>query len=199
MAFDRLFHFRNADRLDDPERLTWFQPAEVLNRLRIEQGEVVVDLGAGTGFFTIPLATAVGRRGRVVAVDIQPEMLNRVREKARKGGLQKKIEFALADAASTGLPSHFADLVFCANVWHELDDHGAVLREARRLLKTAGRFAVLDWRTDVEVPPGPPKEHRIALEKTTGILRADGWKILSSRRIGSYSYLVQARSGRQKE
>ena len=68
---DRRFNSSLANRLDDPDRLLWLPPHEVIAALGIQPGDVVADIGAGTGYFALPLARAVGPKGKVCAVDAQ--------------------------------------------------------------------------------------------------------------------------------
>jgi ubiquinone/menaquinone biosynthesis C-methylase UbiE len=176
-----------------PERMTWLPPPEVILVLGLKAGESVADIGAGTGYFTLPMAKAVGSSGRVYAVDAQPEMLEFLRQKL-DAGANSNVELIHAEADSTKLPDASCDLVFLANVWHEFDDRQAVLREARRLLKNSGRIAILDWRPDVEPEHGPPLALRFTAESAVAELAAAGFGGQSQRDIGKYSWLVQAQA-----
>jgi ubiquinone/menaquinone biosynthesis C-methylase UbiE len=184
-----MFAHEHAARLDDPERRLWLPPQAVLARLRLEPGMAVADIGAGTGYFTLPLAAVLGPLGKVVAVDLQPEMLARLLARVPPGAT---IELVQADAAHTTLPSASQDLVFTANVWHELDDPRLALAEFARLLRPGGRVAVLDWRVDVEQPPGPPLEHRVRETRIVAQLHELGCSAVAAGHVGTYSYLVTA-------
>ncbi|MEW6510842.1 MAG: methyltransferase domain-containing protein [Bacteroidota bacterium] len=188
----RTFQAKDAHKLEDPERLRWLPPGDVVAALQLRKGTAVADIGAGTGYFTLPIATAVGEKGQVFAVDFQEEMLLLLQKKLQRNPAAGNITLVRGEASATTLPSGSVDLKFLANVWHELDDHPAVLKEARRIIRPDGRIAILDWRPDVTVPPGPPREHRIAAEAVADVLRSAGWKMLSLVPVGTYSYLVQA-------
>jgi arsenite methyltransferase len=189
---ERTFQAQHAHRLEDPERLKWLPPAEVISSLQLRSGMAVADIGAGTGYFSIPIADAVGKKGKVYAVDFQQEMLGHIRQKLQREGLPKNIELLFGDAIATTVPGQSVDLVFLANVWHELDDHAAVLAEAKRVLRPKGRIAILDWRPDVVQPPGPPLGHRIAPHAVATTMQSKGWILESMHNVGLYGYIVKA-------
>lgn len=191
---DKRFDPSQAHKLEDPERLTWMPPQEIVQALDIAQGMTVADIGAGTGYFAIPMARAVGTQGKVLAVDVSEQMLQYLREKLSQPDGPKNIELSEAEATSSGLSTASCDLVFYGNVWHEIEDHLQALREASRLLRPEGRIAILDWSPDATRPPGPPIEHRIARLAVEKMVRDNAWPVLTSQAIGVYSYLVIAQS-----
>jgi len=187
---DRRFPASEAHRLDDPARKEWLQPAEVLGALTLHAGQTAADVGAGTGYFSLPLAEAVGPEGKVYAVDAQAEMLSLLNQKLDEAALFN-IELIHAEAAQTGLPASCCSLFFLANVWHEIEDQIAVLGEAKRVLKLGGRIAILDWRTDVEPEHGPPLVHRVDPSRAIESLRSAGFEQVGRAEVGKYSWLVQ--------
>ena len=189
MAHERRFNAAMASKLENPERLQWLPPAEVVAALHVQPGERIVDIGAGVGYFALPLAAAIGPGGKVYAVDAQAEMLSLLAGKLRNAA-PANIELIRAEADATGLPDGGCDVVFMANVWHEFDDRSAVVREAARVIRPGGRIGILDWRPDAEPENGPPFEHRLAPDDAMKALRAAGAEQISSRNIGRYSWLV---------
>lgn len=189
---DRVFKASAAHKLEDPERLKWLPPVEVLKYLHLRPGMVVADIGAGTGYFAIPIGSAVGRTGKVFAVDFQQEMLAKLREKLNAPDVPHNLELVAGSATETRLPDRGCDLAFYANIWHELDDHSASLREAERIVRRDGRIAILDWRPEVSGPPGPPAGHRIAPATVAQVLQANHWECESTVNIGAYSYMIVA-------
>lgn len=163
-----------------------------MDHLPLKEGFSVADIGAGTGYFAIPLAHRVGSTGTVRAVDFQPDMLARFREKLSHPGVPQNIVPLHGDAARTQLPDGSSDLAFMANIWHELDDHGAVLAEVRRILRPGGALAILDWRKDLAPPPGPPTDHRIAVADVCRTLTDHGWTLQRTATVGRYAYLLIA-------
>jgi len=187
---DKRFNASQAHKLDAPERLLWLPPAQVIGALAVRPGDTIADVGAGTGYFTLPLAAAAGPQGKVYAVDAQAEMLAHLEQKLGAGAASN-VELIHAEADTMGLPDACSSLVFLANVWHEFADRAAVLREARRVLRPDGRIAILDWRPDVESTGGPPIDHRISASDTASELQSAGFGRVAHTNIGKYSWLVQ--------
>jgi ubiquinone/menaquinone biosynthesis C-methylase UbiE len=185
----KLFDPASAHKLEDPERLTFMPHEEVLEHLALARGNDVADIGAGTGYFALPMAKAIAP-GKLYAVDLQPEMLKLLEKKLGAPEAPDNIHLVEGDASATTLTNACCDLVLLANMWHEVDDHGAVLKEMSRILRARGRLAILDWRPDVGRPPGPPLEHRIAGDEVGRALERDGWRVAKNVNLGTYSYLV---------
>ncbi len=189
---DRVFKHSNAHKLEDPERLKWLPPKEVLSRLHLAHGVTVADVGAGTGYFAIPMAKAVGSSGEIFAVDLQQEMLDLLQQKLQQPEAPKNISLHLGAAAPLPLADGSVNLAFYGNVWHELDDADAAFREARRVTVSRGQIAILDWRSDKASPPGPPQDHRIAVETIVNFLQTNGCHRVACYNIGQFTYLVTA-------
>jgi ubiquinone/menaquinone biosynthesis C-methylase UbiE len=189
---ERTFDPSRAHRLEDPQRLLWMPPEELVALLGLHPGMVIADIGAGTGYFALPFALAVAPGGMVQAVDLQPEMLALLEEKLRRQGAPPNIKLRQGSAAATGLADGSCDLAFLANIWHELDQPEEVLAEMRRILRPAGRIAIVDWRADIVPPPGPPADHRISAAAVEATLRSDGWRDVAASHFGQYTHMVTA-------
>jgi len=189
---ERTFHARDLHKLEDPQRLTWIPRDEVIARIGPSRGMTIADVGAGTGFFAIPFAQAVGDTGSILAVDFQKEMLAGLGAKLSPPGAPKNVTLVEGEASRTTLQGECCDIVFMSNLWHELDDEPGVLREVHRLLRPGGRLAILDWRADVPPPPGPPAAHRVSLGALRDVLSRNGWPVDSAEHIGMYSHLLIA-------
>jgi ubiquinone/menaquinone biosynthesis C-methylase UbiE len=189
----RLFNPAESHRLESPDRQRYMPTKELVSRLHIVPEMVIADIGAGTGYFALPMARAAAT-GKVYAVDLQLEMLDKLRVKLEADDAPSNIELVQGSAVQTNVGGHSCDLVLIANVWHELDDYQAALREVNRILKPNGRLAVLDWRPDGEHPPGPPLDHRVSMEQVCRTMASAGWICDSADHFGMYSYLVVAYS-----
>jgi ubiquinone/menaquinone biosynthesis C-methylase UbiE len=192
MMSNRIFNPVNIHKLEDPERLIWLPPLDVIRLLKLASGMSVADIGAGSGYFAIPFARTIEPAGRLFAVDLQPEMLEFLGAKLRTSGAPGNLELIAGGATATNLGDACCDLAFLGNVWHELDDQALVLLEMARILRPGGRLAILDWRTDVASPPGPPADHRTGATDTAAVLKGAGWQVLEAVNVGRYSYLIQA-------
>jgi ubiquinone/menaquinone biosynthesis C-methylase UbiE len=188
---ERTFKPSDAYMLEDPDRLNWLPPMDVIGKLGLTPDTEIADIGAGTGYFAIPMAR---QAGRVFAVDLQADMLDLLAAKLVRDESIDNIDLFQGTATATTLGDQCCDRVFLANVWHELDDQDAVLAEARRILRPGGQIAILDWRPDGVWPPGPPTDHRIPAERVQSKLTAAGWNVNAVAHIGRYHYLLIAGS-----
>ncbi len=191
MMNERTFSHLQAYKLDAPERREWLPVSDVMDALHLQTGSIVADIGAGTGYFTLPMATAVGESGKVWAIDMQPEMLAILSDKLRTTDL-KNVECRQGVATKTGLSEDCCDVILMANLWHELDERRTVLEEAWRILRPGGRIAVLDWSPIADQPPGPPLEHRIPSLSVSDDLAISGFHPVLNRHVGAFSYLIIA-------
>lgn len=124
-------------------------PVRIL-RPFVREGDAVLDVGCGPGFFTVPLARMVGDRGRVYAVDIQAAMLTRTERRAARAGVLDRVRTVLADRTSLRLPER-ADFALVFWVAHEVDDPGRFFAEIRNALEPRGRLLLIEPRVHVSL------------------------------------------------
>jgi ubiquinone/menaquinone biosynthesis C-methylase UbiE len=117
-------------------------PSAILKGL-VREGDTALDLGCGPGFFTLPLARLVGESGRVVAVDLQKEMLEMLRVRAARAGLLQRIRPHLCAADVIGYPGP-ADFVLAFYMVHEVPDIARFMAEVRGLLRPGGRLLMVE-------------------------------------------------------
>lgn len=185
-----IFDPRNLHRLDNPERRALIPPTETLEKLGLKEGNVFVDIGAGTGYFSLPAAEITGPTGQVTATDLSPEMLEALQVNAREAGISVKTLLTPPD--SVPLPDDYADMTFMALVFHEIDDRHSYLCELRRITKPAGKLVIIDW-AKVDSPMGPPADHRVDFEEAKKIISTAGFDLESAGMINPYQYYAVAK------
>ena len=179
------FDAKKAEILDSIDRRKFLNPDSILEKAGFDSDTVLADLGCGSGYFTIPASLIVKK---VYAIDVQQEMLDIVREKIRKEKLAN-IETLLSKESSIPLPDNSIDVLFIANVFHELDDRGAILNEAKRILSGQGRIIIIDWKK-MEMDFGPPVEERLSDDEVISICESGGLRILERMEAGVYNYML---------
>jgi predicted methyltransferase len=157
---------------DDPERDAWQKPHAVLQALALKPDAVVADLGAGTGYFSARLANMLPK-GTVYAVDVEPEMVKYLGERAKREGL-KNLKPVAARADDARLPAK-VDLVLLVDVYHHIENRERYFGTLAESIKPGGRVAVIDFRLDS--PEGPPKASRIAPEQVKAELASAGYAL----------------------
>lgn len=175
---------------DDPERRKWQDPEQILSAIGLREGMVFVDMGCGEGYFAIPAARRVRNYGKVYAVDINAESIERLRTQAGKEGL-KNLFSRVGEAEKTCFCEGCADIVFFGIDLHDFGDPVAVLANARHMLGPQGRLADLDWK-DQPMELGPPPGKRFSIRKASTMIESVGLRILDIQEAGPYHYLIIA-------
>jgi precorrin-6B methylase 2 len=149
--------------LDRPQRVREEHPELVIDAMDLHPGDVVADLGAGSGFFTFRIAPKVGSTGKVLAVDIQDEMLATLRQRAAAQGITN-VEEVKATETDPRLPANGVDVVLMVDVYHELAYPFEIMTHVRQALKPAGRVVFVEYRK--EDPQVPIKEvHKMSVDQ----------------------------------
>ncbi len=161
--------------LDADSRDAWQEPERVLDALALAPDAVVADVGAGSGYFTERLARRIGPGGRVYATDVQPEMLDRLRERVSERELANVVVVA-ARFDDPSLPEACCNLVFLSSVYKEIDERVAYMEKVRRALRAHGRVAILEYRPDWE-GAGPPVADRLSPERVIAEMAAAGFEL----------------------
>ncbi len=183
-------------RMEDPARAQWQKPEAVVEKLQLRRGERVADIGAGTGYFTVLLAHAVGRSGRVYAVDINPQAITYMRHRFQREGLPQ-VTVVKGTGSDPKLPRR-VDLIFVCDTWHHIDNRVAYLRVLRRSLGTRGRVVIVDFKPDADPAIGPPKEMRLAPEHVSEELRQAGFAATVEPDFLPLQYVISAGVGASK-
>jgi ubiquinone/menaquinone biosynthesis C-methylase UbiE len=172
-------------------RTTWQKPERVLRALGLRRGHVIADVGAGPGFWTIPLARRVGRRGHVFALDPEPAALDVLRRRVAKAGVHN-VTPVLNDDTAPMLPDNACDLAVIVNVYHHFAEPARFLRHMARCLKRGGRLVNIDW-ADRDTPKGPPAHRRIPPAVFLRHARRAGLELVTEHRFLPYQYFLVLR------
>jgi SAM-dependent methyltransferase len=166
--------YEGADWLDRPEREIEERPSLAVAALDIRPGQVVADVGAGSGYYTERLARQVGPEGRVYATDIQPQMLAMLERRMKRARFEN-VELVLSTDVDPRLPDEAFDLVLMVDVYHELARPQEVLRHLRRSLKTDGRLVLIEYRKESRWVP-IREEHKMSVKEARLELEAEGYR-----------------------
>jgi ubiquinone/menaquinone biosynthesis C-methylase UbiE len=164
-----------AEWLDRWEREQEERPSRAVAALGLRPGDVVADVGAGSGYYTERLAKQVGPSGRVYATDIQPEMLAMIERRVEKARLSN-VELVLGTEDDPRLPRGVLDLVLMVDVYHELQRPQQMLRRLKPTLAPGGRLVLVEFRKeDPRVPIR--QEHKMSVAEATLELEAEGFRL----------------------
>ncbi len=144
-----------ADWLERPERAEEEQTETLVNQLKVKPADTVADIGAGTGYFSRRLAPRVGPKGAVLAVDIQPEMLDLLNRNMAEAAVTN-VRPILGSLTDPKLPPNSVDLVLMVDVYHEFDHPWEMMRAITRSLKPNGRVVFVEFRAEDPTVPIKP-------------------------------------------
>ena len=168
-------HWRGAGWLLRETREEEERTSQLFEALAVQPGWTVCDLGAGNGYYSLELARQVGPQGSILAVDIQPEMLRMLDERAHDAGLEN-IELIEGLSHDPRLPEASCDLVLMVDVYHELYHPAHTLRAIHRALKPGGRVVLVEFRE--EDPDVPIKlDHKMSKAQVSKELAANGFAL----------------------
>jgi ubiquinone/menaquinone biosynthesis C-methylase UbiE len=167
-----------ADWLTRESREKEESTREMIRALGLESGQVVADVGSGNGYHALAMAPLVGPTGRVLCVDIQPEMLELLAERAKKKGITN-YDLILGEPTSPRLPRETVDLILLVDAYHEFTDPEAMLATMRASLKPDGVLALVEFRA--EDPTVPIKrDHKMSKAQIDKELTANGFRLARS-------------------
>ena len=174
---------------EGPERDTWQKPDEVMTQLRLRPGDVVVDIGAGTGYFTRRFATAVGAQGKAIGLDIESTMVTHINEDAQKRQLTN-LSARQVSPHDPQLAPQSVDVVFICDTYHHMQERVAYARLLAQALKPGGRVVIVDFQKR-PLPLGPPMEWKLAPEAVTEEFRQAGFQLARSVEFLPYQYFLE--------
>lgn len=168
-SFDDLERW--IQKFDDPKRDVWQKPNEVIKALNIGANDKVVDIGAGTGYFSLRIAKAYPT-AKVYAADVEPNMVTHLEKQAKSLSVPNHIAIKV-DPNEVRLPEK-VNLVLVVDTYHHIDDRPSYFRHIRKQLADNARIAIIDFTP--ESPEGPPPEHRISKTELTKEMEQAGYK-----------------------
>ena len=176
-------------RFESPERDAYQLPEKVMDHLGDIQGKTIMDIGAGSGYFSVRLAE---RGAQVIAADVDEDFLNHVKGRIETDSLQG-IETRLIPYDSPGLKDEEADIVFIVNTYHHIEDRVAYFKKVKQGTKAYGELVIIDFYK-TELPIGPPADHKIAMDLVITELKAAGYTRFDvDVELLPYQYVVRAR------
>lgn len=173
--------------LEDPARDAYQKPHEVMQALAVREGEVIADIGAGSGYFAVRLAHHVGAAGRVYAVDVSADMVRHLHGRVRDTKLTQ-LSPILAPPDDPLLPEP-VDRVLIVDVWHHIDDQAGYLEKLKTSLKPGGTIVMIDFHKR-ELPVGPPAGMKIAREDLIAQMTSAGFRVKTEHTFLPYQYFL---------
>lgn len=173
--------------LEDPERDKYQKPHEVMTALGVAEGEIIADIGAGSGYFALRLARHVGATGHVYAVDVSPDMTRHLNERIASAKLLN-ISTILAKPDDPLLPQA-VNRFLIVDVWHHIANQPAYLALMKTHLKPGGQVVMIDFKKEA-LPVGPPVEMKIAREDLIRQMQANGFRLAKEHTFLPYQYFL---------
>jgi len=174
--------------LEDPARDAYQKPEQVVAALSLKPGEVIADIGAGSGYFALRLAGAAGETGRVFAVDVSPDMILHLNRRLRDAGIAN-VRTILAAADDPLLPDASVDVFFICDTWHHIDERPHYLTLLKRMLRPGGKIAIVDFHKR-PLPFGPPLEMKIAREEVIKEMDRAGLRLATEHTFLPHQYFL---------
>lgn len=185
----------NKSKLDSPKRREALPVQAILNTIGVEPSEVVADIGCGIGYFTFALSEAVGNEGLVYALDIEPEMLQDIKNRIAENNI-KNVNPVITKEYELILEDSSVGVAFLCTVMHEVKMREKFLKETNRILHTDGKIIIIEWiKKDGDY--GPPAHHRLDKNILKRNLLRTGFKDIEIMDFNDYFYIVSAKKNKE--
>ncbi len=173
--------------LEDPKRDAHQKPHEVVHALGLKSGEVIADIGAGSGYFTFHLARHVGATGKVYAVDVSADMILHINRRIRDAKASNVVA-VLAQPDDPLLPESVNRFFIC-DVWHHVENQAKYLSLMKKLLTPGGEVVMIDFH-QADIPVGPPRQIKIAREDLIKQMENNGFRLTKEHTFLPYQYFL---------
>lgn len=166
------------------------RPEEVISQLGSVEGKKVADFGTGHGYFSIPMAKAVGKEGAVYALDIQKSALEAVKSRAVLDNISnlQTIWANLETVGGTKLENNSVDVVFIKNVLFQSEKKEDILKEAWRVLANDGQLVIIDWQPSASREIGPREGWLIDSHEAQSLIGQAGFKFIKDLSLDQYHF-----------
>lgn len=169
----------------------FLDPKAILGKVGLQEGQRVVDLGCGGGYFVLAAARAIGDDGVAYGVDVLQSALSAVASRARMYGLYN-VRTVWSNAEVHGgahtIKDRSVDVVLMIQLLSQSKKHADIFKEAGRMLKPDGAMVVVDWRPDHGYRFGPPIQHCVAPEQAAAMAERTGWQVTQTFSAGPYHF-----------
>jgi predicted methyltransferase len=190
----RLFPPQDLGLLESPDRAAWQKPDQIMDVLKVADGSTVADIGAGAGWFTIRLARRVGPNGTVYAQDVQRQMLEAIRRRVNREGLQN-VETRLGAGSDPNLPTGALDAVLVVDAYQEVEDRVTFLRNLAGSLRPGGLIGIVNYKPG-RGGPGPPENVRVDKSAVEADAAAAGLRVVADETLPFQYMLALARASK---
>jgi ubiquinone/menaquinone biosynthesis C-methylase UbiE len=184
----RLFPPEELGVLEGPDRDAWQKPDLIMDALRVGEGSVVADVGAGGGWFTVRLARRVGPNGVVYAQDVQSQMLEAIGRRVEREGF-RNVKPVRGEADDPKLPPSVLDAALIVDSYHEFPNPVALLSRLGASLKPGGQIGIVNF-TKEGGGPGPPMNERVDPQKVIDEARQAGLHLVSRESFLDFQYML---------
>jgi len=179
--------------LEDPARDEYQKPDEVVRALGLKAGETIADIGSGSGYFTLRLAAAVGAKGRVYGVDVDPEMVRHLNRRVRDAGV-RNVQTVLSEPDDPLLPDRSIDCFVIVDTWHHIEKQAEYLALMKKMLKPGGQVVMIDYQKK-DLPVGPPLAMKIARQDLVRQMEESGFRLAREHTFLPYQYFLVFAAG----
>lgn len=175
---------------ESPERDAYQKPEKVMDFLGDIKGKKIMDIGAGTGYFTVRMAK---KGAHVIAADVDDQFQEYLKKRIIKEGLTENVKIRKIPFDNPSLKTAEVDMVFLVNTYHHIENRVEYFKKVKQGLKKGGELVVIDFYK-TELPVGPPVHHKLAMDKAIVELKQVGFNSIKVNvELLDYQYIVRAR------